>query len=91
MEGTPGAQSIMIGRKNLQLYRIECDWAAERTWQCRFTVPHAANYACVDPEMRIGKAYINPFSASQVERWHKAQARAKAGASDEESEAPPAE
>ena len=76
---TPREVRDRLASEACQVYGLQAVLVLEHPWQCRFTVPHAADYSCVDPAMRLPNgAYVNPFSASQVQTWSESQARNRA-------------
>jgi hypothetical protein len=78
---TPRQQRDHMAAEACGVYGLEPVLVSERPWQCRFTVPHIAEYGCVDPAMRFEDGgYVNPFSPDQVEKWRAQQAEDKAAA-----------
>lgn len=62
------------------VYGLKALLSREYHWQCRFTVPHRADYQCYDPDMRLANGrLINPFDGSQVQAWKREQRRIKDG------------
>lgn len=90
---TPRQVRDDLAREACAVYGLQPLLQLETPWQCRFTVPHQASYACIDPEMRgPNGGYINPFNASQVENWSKARRKdAKSAQPSEEDEQEPAD
>ncbi len=77
---TPRERRDELAREACAVYGLEPRLVLDEKWQCRLTVPHLANYFCVDPKMVLANGQlINPFNASQVQAWRKQQARVKAG------------
>jgi hypothetical protein len=71
---TPKATRDQMAAEACEVYGLKAALLQELPWQCRFTVPHLANYACVDPNMRLSSgAYVNPFSPDQVAAWRQQQ------------------
>lgn len=86
---TPREQRDELARDACAVYGLQALLIQELRWQCRFTVPHAASYACIDPKMRMPNgAYINPFSASQVGMWRRSQTEKSADQPPSEDEPP---
>ncbi|TAN76932.1 MAG: hypothetical protein EPN20_01855 [Magnetospirillum sp.] len=84
---TPRERRDALAREACEVYGLQPMMVLERRWQCRFTVPHAADYACIDPKMRMPNGgYINPFSASQVEMWSKSRPKADDTAPDDDDQ-----
>ena len=89
---TPRAVRDDLAREACGVYGLQPLLQLETRWQCRFTVPHSATYACVDPNMRTPSGgYINPFNASQVEAWSKANGKAAKAVPQTEDEQEPAD
>ncbi len=67
---TPRATRDTLAADACEVYGLKAALLQELPWQCRFTVPHLASYACVDPGMQLTNgAYVNPFSPDQVMLW----------------------
>ena len=91
---TPKSVREDLARDACGVYGLEQRIMIEAPWQCRFTVPHLATYACIDPEMRTPSgSYVNPFNASQVEVWRKANGKLGKAVTqtEDEDEADPAD
>jgi hypothetical protein len=89
---TPRQVRDDLAREACAVYGLQPLLQLEARWQCRFTVPHQAAYACIDPEMRLpGGGYINPFNATQVEAWQRANGKLAKPVPQSEDEQDPAE
>ena len=76
---TPRAERDKLAAEACEVYGLKALLSTEQRWQCRFTVPHLAQYICYDPNMRLANgALVNPFSPAQVKVWQREQAQIKA-------------
>jgi hypothetical protein len=75
---TPRQERDRLAAEACGVYGLKPVLVSERPWQCRFTVPHVAEYGCADPAMRFENGgLVNPFSPDQVDKWRQEQAEAK--------------